>query len=419
MSLKLTVVSFQSQSVIDMNAVFISDSGGVGRSEDNALVLPDTEVSRHHAVISKENGAYYLSDTSLVGTYIDDREDPLHNATEPVCDGTRLKIGKYEVIISISDEKMTDEFPFLYGPIVFESKEVNESLLESESLISNSLMENNFPNHEDLVKTKSDENSPTFKSGLQGNKSALFDSYTAPSIITTPTINEDIIGNLSFDDFFSENNLEVNACTQSEQSGTHDSSVREAANNMLFDAFLQGAALVCTELHPNQQPEILHRIGQVFRKLIEGLVTVLRGRAEFKSLCRINMTTIKATNNNPFKFTVSTDEVLRQLIENKTDGFLTSTTAVEEAFSDLMNHQLAMQAGIQASLTDLLKTFDPEIIEKQFSQGIVLQKKTKYWDSYKEIYHGTVENAVDNFFGEEFICAYEKQMKLLKNTKAK
>ena len=84
-----------------------------------------------------------------------------------------------------------------------------------------------------------------------------------------------------------------------------------------------------------------------------------------------------------------------------------------------MNHQLAMQAGIQASLTDLLKTFDPEIIEKQFSQGIVLQKKTKYWDSYKEIYHGTVENAVDNFFGEAFICAYEKQMKLLKNTKAK
>ena len=43
MSLKLTVVSFRSQPVINMNAVFISNGGGVGRSEDNALVLPDKE----------------------------------------------------------------------------------------------------------------------------------------------------------------------------------------------------------------------------------------------------------------------------------------------------------------------------------------------------------------------------------------
>ena len=64
-----------------------------------------------------------------------------------------------------------------------------------------------------------------------------------------------------------------------------------------------------------------------------------------------------------------------------------STVAIEEAFNDLMNHQLAMQAGIQASLTDLLKTFDPKIIEKQFEQGIVLQKKAKCWDRYEETYH--------------------------------
>jgi len=131
------------------------------------------------------------------------------------------------------------------------------------------------------------------------------------------------------------------------------------------------------------------------------------------------MTVIRAANNNPLKFTVSTDDVLRQLLENKTDGFVTSTMAIEEAFDDVMNHQLAMQAGIQASLTHLLHNFDPRVIEKQFEYGMVLQKKAKCWEKYEETYHHTVDDAVENFFGEEFVKAYEKQMALLKNAHSK
>jgi type VI secretion system FHA domain protein len=192
-----------------------------------------------------------------------------------------------------------------------------------------------------------------------------------------------------------------------------ESSAKPVADNQLFDAFLQGVAIDCKTIRPEQQADTLRSIGQMFRKLIEGTVAVLRSRAEFKSLCRVNMTVIKATDNNPLKFTVSSDDVLRQLLENKTDGFLASTDAIEQAFNDIMNHQLAMQAGIQASLTDLLQTFDPKLIEKQFEQGLVLQKKSKCWDSYEKTYHNTVEDAVENFFGDAFVEAYERQMKAL------
>jgi predicted component of type VI protein secretion system len=191
------------------------------------------------------------------------------------------------------------------------------------------------------------------------------------------------------------------------------------ADSVLFNAFLQGAKVDGNKIQPEQQAETLNRIGQMFRKLIDGTVAVLRSRAEFKSLCRVNMTVIKASDNNPLKFTVSTDDVLRQLLENKADGFLTSTVAIEEAFNDIMNHQLAMQAGIQASLTDLLHGFDPKVIEKQFEQGLVLQKKAKCWESYEKTYHHTVEDAVENFFGEAFVDAYEKQMRLLTKSRKK
>ncbi len=87
MSLILKVLSFKNKPITEIDAVSIGNNGGsIGRSDDNALVLPDTEkfVSRHHATISVENGCYYLSDTSLSGVYINGQEPPLNNATERI-----------------------------------------------------------------------------------------------------------------------------------------------------------------------------------------------------------------------------------------------------------------------------------------------------------------------------------------------
>jgi type VI secretion system FHA domain protein len=544
MSLTLTVLSFKNQPINEVNTVSIGNDGGsIGRSGDNTLVLPDTEkfVSRHHATISEENGCYYVTDTSLSGITING-QDVLHNATERLDDGTRLRIGEYEITVAITTESVRDDFsdfsfaaiePTSIPPISTDFLAVDEPWVELESSGFNSLMTDNFPRHDELIQQDDNAHPADFLSHLQGNQSPLFDNYIAPSIIssslTTPSV-EQIPEDFNFDDFFSASShepqptpLPVNkpvvnndfedffdaaisdmaaerkqsALISEELPAEHDdladffvneepviapiSSLEEptieltssfdepviepisslfastdqptvtpvkidapykkeesnintvepvvaqsvnsqvnktsVTDSQLFDAFLRGAAVECREIRPEQQAETLLRIGQMFRKLIDGTIAVLRSRAEFKSLCRVNMTVIKAANNNPLKFTVSTDDVLRQLLENKTDGFLASTVAIEEAFTDIMNHQLAMQAGIQASLTDLLRTFDPKIIEKQFEQGLVLQKKSKCWDKYEETYRNTVEDAVDNFFGEEFVKAYEKQMSLLTNSR--
>lgn len=596
MSLILKVVSFKNQPVTGMDPVTISNDGGtIGRSDDNTLVLPDPEkfVSRHHATISFANGGYFLSDTSLGGIYISNRENPLHNATERIENGMILKVGEYEIAVAISGDSGIDGFSYEFASITPESQEflsVDEPWLEPENLGSNKLMTDNFPSHEELVQSKTGEqHQASFESRLQGNHSPLFDSYIAPDIVpASPASADEVIPeNFSFEDFFSasddkpgnysqpaqkinqpavdddfedffgaaigdlaakddqfisigetpnedinepeefdaastgnefmvepplsstfaqpadsslfnyssaadnhelnqsaeisvnkesviepqpfsstqktaastpasktyaESNIEAKVegldaggCTslameppfadgsgkpadicRETGAGSEDSKnksepakdwagVRQGnpVDGDLLKAFLQGAAIENCEILPGQQTETLRRIGEMFRKLIDGTMAVLRSRAEFKSLSRVNMTVIKAAKNNPLKFTVSTDDVLRQLLESKREGFLPSTLAIEEGFNDIMNHQIAMQAGIQASLTDLLKTFDPQIIEKQFEQGIVLQKKSKCWDRYEEVYRNTVEDAVENFFGEAFVKAYEKQMSLL------
>ena len=564
MSLTLNVLSFKNQPITGIPTVFIGNAGGsIGRSDDNTLMLPDADkfVSRHHATIRFENSAYYLSDTSLSGVYVNGAEKPLNNATVRLDNGTQLRIGEYDIAVTIACEPIVNDVPVIPDSIASPPKAflgVDEPWVDLGLMDSNSLMADNFPRHDELVQSNPEPRSVAFESRLQGNNAPIFDSYIAPDIIQTPAASpvEVIPENISFDDFFAETTVEkpsgvpynqvankptvsddfddffgaaisnmaadINPSPHISDTSTddiHDGSVavdvftgnpladeplltsnpiapaesiqndappveetpafsdttdffaskipiiadapavflpatemyvtdvipetdvqpthnskpdrvlvtentaekyREPlVNSRLFKAFLQGAAVECKDIQLEQQAEVLHRIGGMFRQLIDGTVAVLRSRAAFKSECRVNMTVIKAKNNNPLKFTVSTDDVLRQLIENKTEGFIASTTAIDEAFNDIMHHQLAMQAGIQASLSDLLATFDPKIIEKQFEQGFVLQKKSKCWDRYEETYRNTVDDAVENFFGDAFVTAYEQQMDVLTKTRSK
>ncbi len=185
--------------------------------------------------------------------------------------------------------------------------------------------------------------------------------------------------------------------------------------NQLLQAFLRGAQIDPKNIDFNDPDEKMTRIGKMFRQFVESTVSVLRSRAEFKSLFRVSVTTIKRSDNNPLKFAVTTDEALKHLINDGQGGFKKSVESIDEGFNDLLNHQLAMQAGIQASLTDILRQFDPVTIEKQYEEGIVLQKKSKCWEKYIQVHTRLSETAVDDFFGDAFSEAYEKQMKQLKN----
>ena len=357
-----------------------------------------------------------------------------------------------------------------------EPEELFTPLIDAESnrLLGDS--DSPFPRHEELIDDKSSE-MHEFESRLQDHASPLFDSFIAPQIEEkAPTSSEEIPENFTFEDLFADVDKPTadglipddsddsgSALTRSDfipselpdESGQSFDGLLNSRNEVpnnpqpeilqrfplsesgfspktpavppaqdgqtkqslsdseLFNVFLRGAGIDRSECVTDNPMEAMQRIGKMFRQLVSGTVSVLRSRAEFKSLFRVNVTVIRAANNNPLKFAVSTDEVLRQLIQNKEGGFLESVESIEQGFSDIMNHQLAMQAGIQASLTDLLKRFDPKTIEKQFEQGIVLQKKAKCWDSYQETYRIECEEAIENFFGDAFVEAYEEQMKAL------
>ena len=190
--------------------------------------------------------------------------------------------------------------------------------------------------------------------------------------------------------------------------------VADISDSELLRQFLAGAGISDVQfLRPEQLPTMLRTSGELLRSMVEGLMRVLRARAELKSQFRLSVTTMRSIDNNPLKFTPNVDDALKLILAPTNPGFLEPKESVREGFNDIMNHQIAMTAGIQAALAEILHSFDPEQIEKSQGEVGLFQKKAKYWEHYVEKYPQLKAAAQEDFFGDAFVEAYEKQMLLL------
>ena len=166
--------------------------------------------------------------------------------------------------------------------------------------------------------------------------------------------------------------------------------------------------------------------GSLFRKSIEGTMEVLQSRAEIKNEMRMDMTTIRPIENNPIKFSITAEEAIAKLLLEKSKSQMDSAKAIDEAYDDIKSHQVAVISGIQASLTSVLKRFEPEnLIERlerqsPISASIPIHRKAKLWEAFEFLYQtieGEAEDDFNRLFGQEFAKAYDDQVEKLKNAR--
>lgn len=185
----------------------------------------------------------------------------------------------------------------------------------------------------------------------------------------------------------------------------------------LLQCFAQGAGLTgLPALTSKQQEEMMVSAGAVFREMVDGMMQVLRARSEEKreiSLRAADVTLLKREKNNPLKFIPTVDDAIMILLFQNNPAYIGAGLAVREGFEDVMRHQMAMRAGMQASMAKILASLDPKSFEQKFEDGIVFQKKAKCWDAFSKAYPGLMEEAMEDLFGEAFASAYEEQMRVL------
>jgi len=155
------------------------------------------------------------------------------------------------------------------------------------------------------------------------------------------------------------------------------------------------------------------------RSVLQGLIDVLRARAEFRNQFRLQDTRITLTENNPLKFAINAQDALGSLFGGPNPGYMSAPDALDDAFDDMRCHQLATLAGMRAGFESLLARFDPEVLQQRFDRHLkragflAVGAKLRYWDLYTEIFEDLSadrNSAFQRLFGEAFAAAYEKQL---------
>ena len=184
----------------------------------------------------------------------------------------------------------------------------------------------------------------------------------------------------------------------------------------LLDAFLRGAGV--SDAKPPDPVRTMEGLGGAVRALVAGLRQALIARASIKGEFRIEQTMVRASGNNPLKFSAGDDDALAALLGLGRRSDMAPAAAVADALRDMRLHELATVAAMQSAVRALLAEFGPDKLAKQADQGgfnlLPAQKKARQWDAF-EAHHARVTQALsddfDSVFGKAFARAYEQALR--------
>jgi len=457
MSLTLSIICPKTLELNQSKERTFNETGGsIGRTTRNDFVLhdPDKFVSSHHALVHYSDGKYYIVDNaSTNGVSVNDKVLKAHERTE-LHDGDEVTIGVYRLIAlvkaaslfqddllhSIGAEPVAapppamtqqssitpnvDEVNFddiLGSAVDFEpidagaDKLVSQHGAESEHLAPSMVdfnLDIEMHPHENIP-TSSVVNQPFDTPGIipddwdiQGDNFSPSEANNVPIQETPP-----LTGTLAGDSTFPSGMCAI----------PEDDKAAISASALLT-AFFHGAQVDPEHLNIGDPTQFMHKLGELTRINVEGMVHTLRARSTIKRNFRLEHTIVSRQENNPLKFSITALDAMHVLLSEERPGYQSACHAFNEAYKDLQAHQLAVMAGMQNAIRAMIEQLDPEVLEERFAQQhraslMPVNKKSRYWELYREFYQQFCESMMDEFqkkYGEEFAEAYEEQVNKLR-----
>ena len=370
--------------------VFDAAGGRIGRAFDCDWVLSNQYISRHHATVSCVDGIFYVEAVGENGVAVNDANARLPKRERyALKDGDHLFLDEYEITVAICGAVDETSAPATASSLDNIDLMLSLDASESDSVESQSSAQAGG----------SDDSGPSWSPEPQLSLEPPVLQPVAPPPLPAVT-------SLPLP---AKKTLAAPAITP--------------ATGFDGATFLKGAGLDPRAV----PPEMAETLGQIVRAVVQGLIDVLRARAEFRDQFRMSLTRVQTSQNNPLKFAVNAEGALASMLRTSTPGYLSPLEAFEDAFDDIRFHQLAMLAGMRAGFESVTRRFEPRKLMEQTDrhrQGGLskLGAKGRYWDRYVDLFEKVATNPDTSFrrlYGEEFAEAYERQLEGLKSNRAK
>jgi predicted component of type VI protein secretion system len=338
MALKLTIIDDQRTQPARGGSIVIGvGGGGIGRAHDNDWVLPDPQryLSAHHARVQFRDGAYYLLDTSTNGVYVNDGTVAIgRRAPYPLRDGDRLRMGDYELSVSIDTERgeapgeASSVFPIAPDPLTTNS-------IVSRGDIGVEL------NVRDLLRPDA----------LPGNPMGAVDAF-GQSVLT-----EDA-GLLAFDSGQRLAPADLRAAAPARREPRLAD--RSAENAAGIEAFCRGAGIDVKQLPADAAARMLQLAGVLLREALLGLKGLALAQREIR-----DQTHIQVGKEDPQHIGLTglpVDDLLLRLMIGHDRRDLDAVQWVRDMLASTRRHDIATMRALHTALGEFLARLDPRAL---------------------------------------------------------
>ena len=395
---------------------FIQQGGSIGRADDCDWVLSASGVSRVHAMVRYLNGMYFIEDRSTNGILLNGT--PLKRG-EPamLSDGDRLQVDNFEMEVRL---QVIGAPPVMVTP----GQEDNPDLTQLAFVPAMVAASADAPVEDPFEHLWRGAGNSAEKSAAASAQGVSMQGGSLEALVMEAPVALDPLhllgGHSPAPAAAPRSDGSAWNHTPANQDHFRAPSKQPSATTLpedwdLFETDAPSPAAVTTTAPARTHVDDTEN-ERILALVTEGVMEVLRARAEIKNSFRLPVTVIQRSENNPLKFAATAEEALRKVRGSEGGAFLKGAAAFDDAFEDIRCHQMAMLAGMRAGYEAVIRSFDPSRVEQAVDRHggrFGLGRRGRCWDRYQEQYQSLAADPDDSFrrlFGDEFARAYESQL---------
>lgn len=393
----------------------------IGRSKTCDWSLPDDKnfISTRHAQISFRDDSYFLKDISTNGTLLNGAAGRMTEERK-IENGDVFQIGQYQVVAMLGADTAETTLlePAGAAPAVANHENVTMfggSIASTWSKDANGAL-------------VASETPPPATQAPPPPPASTPDPTPTPAEAAPASVErtrpptggeEEEAPSEAFTRFISQNDIDWMRGGFGGPAAQPARTGEAAAPEELVQAFVDGAGLKREDISVTSL-DLMSKAGELFRRLVSGMVVMVEARARAKSQMGAESTSLQVEGNNPIKFARTPEQAIKQLLNPKARGFMEAETAIEDGFVDLQSHQAATLAAIPGSLKMTLERFSPGSIKRRaenmgiLSRIIPAARDAALWANYEREFAKVAAESDEAFlevFAKEFRKAYDKQLR--------